>query len=77
MVASKPRFNDIFDTADPVAGTPSTCPAGFKAVNTPTSKYLFPPTQHAPSETQAYIECLRVKVRLNLISLTSLLVPLA
>lgn len=65
LIASKPRFSDMFETAAPVSGTPNSCPAGFKAVNTPNSRYLFPQTP-APGQTQAYIECLRVKVSIPL-----------
>jgi len=54
IVASKPKFSDIFDTADPIPGSPPTCPLGYMPVNTPNDPYLV---------NNVFIECLKVKVR--------------
>jgi hypothetical protein len=58
LVASKPKFSDIFETASPVNNTANFCPAGFLATNTPISPYL----ATGADGKQFYIECLKVKV---------------
>jgi hypothetical protein len=40
IVASKPKFSDIFDQVNPRNGT-LTCPAGYTAANTPINR-LYP-----------------------------------
>jgi hypothetical protein len=61
LVASKPKFSDIFETAQPVNNTANFCPPGFSATNTPSSAYL----ATGPDGASFFIECLKVKVRLQ------------
>jgi hypothetical protein len=58
LVASRPKFSDMFETAAPVNTTATFCPPGFKATNSPVSPYL---TTGADGK-QFYIECLKIKV---------------
>lgn len=57
IIAGKPAFADIFDTADPIttttAGVAFTCPQGYSATNTP---------GYPQGSLQVTMECLRVKV---------------
>ncbi|WIA30300.1 hypothetical protein OEZ86_000388 [Tetradesmus obliquus] len=57
LVASKPKFSDMFETAAPTNTTANFCPAGFKATNTPVSPYL----TTGPDGKSFYIECLKIK----------------
>jgi hypothetical protein len=59
LVASKPKFSDMFETAAPTNTMANFCPAGFKATNTPVSPYL----TTGPDGKSFYIECLKIKVR--------------